>query len=107
MLETDDVSMMQRSVDLDLTHQLLLGSRLCQSSLVDDLSSRESLCLLVVEFVAFSEPSFSKELSLGVLFDGDVTVEANNLLFYCDEGSVIHLVAIWAVSLSCAHCLSD
>ena len=73
MLETDDVSMMQRSVDLDLTHQLLLGSRLCQSSLVDDLSSRESLCLLVVEFVTFSEPSFSKELSLGVPPNSNIT----------------------------------
>lgn len=39
MLEAHDVVMMEGSVNLDFTHELLLGARLCEGSFSDDLGS--------------------------------------------------------------------
>lgn len=89
VLEPDDVIVMEAAVDLNLTHELLLSSRLGQRGLSDDFSGRDSLGLKVSELVALGETSFSEELAPQVLFDADVAVEFDDLLLDDDLGVVL------------------
>lgn len=45
MLKPNDIVVMETSVDLDLRHQLLLGSSLCECGLGNDLGCRDPLVL--------------------------------------------------------------
>ena len=84
MLESDDMLVVHRPVDLDLTHQFLLGPALGQGGLLHDLGSQEYLCVLVYDFIALGKASLAKELASQVLLDLYLTVVLNDLLFYGD-----------------------
>ena len=101
MLKSDDVGVMQGPVDLDLTHELLFGPRLGQSSLVDNFGSRNSFGLLIGEFVTFGETTFSQELSSNVSFDANIAVESNNFFFNHGLGAIIRV--LFSLSLLLAH----
>ena len=82
VLEADNVVVVQTAVDLDFRHQFLLGARLGECGLGDDLGRRNSFVLKVCEFVALSEAALSEELAFQVLLDADVAVEFDDLLFH-------------------------
>lgn len=84
MLEADDVVVVQTSVDLNLTHQLLFGSRLRECRFVDDLGGAHSLVLQVHELKAAGETSLSEEFALQVTLDANLAVVLDDLLV--DEG---------------------
>lgn len=54
-------------MDLDLAHQLLLGTRSLEGALVDDLGSRDGLSFTLNELVALGEATLAEELALHVL----------------------------------------
>ena len=91
MLEAHDVVVMQRSVDLDLAHQLLLGARLSEGGLRNDLGGRDSLGLEVGELVALGKAALAQEFAAEVFLDADVAVELDDLLLYDDLGVVLVL----------------
>lgn len=64
MLEAYDVVLMQRAMNLDFTHQLLLCTGLGERRLGDDFGRRDPLIFQVCEFEAASEATFTKELAL-------------------------------------------
>lgn len=61
-------------MNLNLAHQLLLGSALSERCLGYDLGSAHSLVVKIGKLIALSEPSFSKEPSSLVLLDVDVSI---------------------------------
>ena len=46
-------------MDLDLAHQLLLGTRSLERALVDDLSGRDSLSFTLNELIALCEATLA------------------------------------------------
>ena len=81
VLEADDILVMQTAMNLDLTHELLLGARLGQCRLVNDLGRSDAVVLLVGELVAAGETTLAEETAFTVSLDTDVAVEANDLFF--------------------------
>ena len=81
MLEADDVVLMQTPVNLNLRHELLLGTCLSESGLGNDLGRRDSLVLQVGKLKATSETSLTQELALQVPLDADLTIVLDHLLF--------------------------
>ena len=67
VLELYNVLVLDRSVDLDLTHELLLCSTLCQRCLNNHLCSADYAVFLVGEFIAPGKTSFAQELALEIL----------------------------------------
>ena len=63
--------MLDTAMNLDLTHQLLLGTTLGQAGLLDDLGGVYESGVSIDEFVTFSEASFPKELAFKVSTDTD------------------------------------
>ena len=84
VLEADDVVVVERPVDFDFRHQLLLGSRFGQRGLGDDFGRRHSLVLEVRELEAPGETSLAEELALEVPLDADLSVVLDHLLL--DDG---------------------
>ena len=64
VLKAYDMVLMERSVNFDLGHQLLLGSSFCQGALLNNFSSGNSLILQVGKLEATSETTLTKEFSL-------------------------------------------
>ena len=81
VLEADDVVVMERSVDLDLGHELLLGTSLGERRLGNDFRSRNSLVFQVRELKASGEATLSEELALQIALDADLSVVLDYLLF--------------------------
>ena len=81
VLEAYDVVLVQRSVDLDLRHELLLGSSLRKSRFGNDFRRRDSFIFEVGELEAASETSLTEELALQVLLDADLSVVLDDFLF--------------------------
>lgn len=104
MLESNDVVVVKTAMDLDLGHELLLGTRLCQRSLCNDLGGRHSLSLKVCEFIALSETSLAKELTTKVFLDTDVTVELDNFLFNNNLGGILLVLHGLSCLLGLLHC---
>ena len=75
-------------MDLDLRHQLLFGSSLCQSGLGDNFGGRDSLVFKVCELETAGETSFTKEFAFEVLFDTNLSVVLDNFLFYNSLGTI-------------------
>jgi hypothetical protein len=98
MLEANNVVVMKTAMNLDFGHQLLLGTRLCEGSLSDNLGGRHSLSLKVSEFIALSETTFSKEFASKVFLDANVSIELDDFLFNNDLG-IILLILGWLSSL--------
>lgn len=90
MLETDDVVMMQTPMNLDLTHQLLLGATLCQGRLGYDFGSRYSLGFQVRELIALGETTLTQEFSSQVFFDTDISIKLYDF-FFDDNLSIVCL----------------
>ena len=101
MLKANDVGVVERSMNLDFTHELLLGPRLRQRSLVDNFGSRNSFCLLVSEFVTFGETTFTEEFSSDVSFDTDIAVKPNDFLLNHGLGAIVRV--LFSLSLLLAH----
>ena len=104
MLESNDVVVVKTAMDLDFGHELLLGTRLCQRSLCNDLGGRHSLSLKVCEFIALSETSLAKELTAKVFLDTDVTVELDNFLFNNNLGGILLVLHGLSCLLGLLHC---
>ena len=104
MLEPYDVVVVKTAMDLDLGHELLLGTGLCQRSLRNDLGGRHSLSLKVCEFIALSETSLAEELSAEVFLDADVTVELNDFLFNNNLGGILLVLHGLSCLLGLLHC---
>ena len=81
MLEADDVVVVKRSMDLDLRHELLLGTSLGERGLRDDLGCRNSLVFQVRELKASGKASLSEEFALEVALDADFSVVLDDFLF--------------------------
>ena len=81
VFEADNVVVMQTAMNFDFTHELLLGTRLGESGLGNDLGSGDSLVLEVGEFVTLGESSLTEELALEVLLDADVAIKLDDFLF--------------------------
>ena len=92
------------AMDLDLGHELLLGTRLCQRSLCNDLGGRHSLSLKVCEFITLSETSLAEELTAKVFLDTDVTVELDNFLFNNNLGGILLVLHGLSCLLGLLHC---
>ena len=75
-------------MDLDLRHQLLLGTSLSQSGLCDNFRGRDSLIFEVCELETAGETSLSEEFALEVLFDTNLSVVLDNFLFYDSLGTI-------------------
>ena len=75
-------------MDLDLRHQLLLGTSLSQCGLCDNFRGRDSLVFEVCELETAGETSLTKEFALEVLFDANFAVVFDNFLFYDGLGTV-------------------
>ena len=61
-------------VDPDLRHELLLGARFGERSLLDKFASKDRLGLLTYEFIALCEPALSQEFSLVVVAGADAPI---------------------------------
>ena len=72
VLEVAHVRVLDTAMDLDLAHELLLGSTLGQRRLLDDLGGVDEVGVCVDEFEALSEAAFPQELALDVAPDADV-----------------------------------
>lgn len=60
----------------------LSGSILIQSGLLNDFSGQRFICLQVLHFKDFGEPSLPQHFALTVTFDGYFTIYFGNLFFY-------------------------
>lgn len=74
VLEADDMVLVERAMDLDLGHELLLGTSFGQCALHDDLGCADSLVLQVRELKAASEATFTQKLALEILLNAYLAV---------------------------------
>ena len=74
MHELSHILMLHRTVDFDLTHQLLLSSTPLKGGLLDDFGSCNCFVVTLNEFVAFSKTSFSKKFSFDILPVADLPI---------------------------------
>ena len=87
--------MLDRTVDLDLTHQLLLCSALHECLLAHHLSSQYGCSLRGLEclnFIALGKSSLTKELAFKVAPDLHLSIVLGDLLF--DDGVYWGLVVL-------------
>ncbi len=76
-------------MNLNLTHQLLLGSGLGKAGLHDHLSSIVDIALCVCELITTGKSAFSKELSLQILSSLVLPTLRRNLLVYNLKTSLV------------------
>jgi hypothetical protein len=93
VLEPHNVVLVQATMDLDLRHELLLGTWLRERGLRDHLSRWNSLSFKVSELVALSETSLSKEFASKIFLDADISIELDYLFFNNDL--CIILLVLW------------
>jgi hypothetical protein len=74
MKKLGNIWMLDRPVNFDLTHQLLLRPAPLQRGLLDDLGRAHRLRVHLHELVALGEATLSKELALHVLPVADLTI---------------------------------
>ena len=80
------MGMLDAPVDLDLTHELLLGATLRQAALLNDFGCVHELGLGIDEFEALRETTFAKELAFQVAPDADFAVLLLELFLDDDLG---------------------
>ena len=95
MLEEHHVGVLHRTMNFNLTHQLLLGPAFRKAGLDYDLTSTEYVGLLVHKFIASCEASLAKELALGIFPDESLSVVFDN--FFLDNRW--YVVVIWVVGI--------
>ena len=84
VLEADNVVLVQRAMNLDLRHELLLRTSLSQCALHDYFGGTDSLILQIGELETAGEAALAEELALEVLLDAYLAVVFDDLLF--DDG---------------------
>ena len=94
MLKQTNMVVLDRPVNLDLTHQLLLGSALSQTRFLDDLGSVDELRLTVDELIAFGKASLAKIFALDVPLNSNLAIRLfeflfNDLLLLIDSASLV------------------
>ena len=72
MLKVAHILVLDTSVDLDFTHELLFSSALGQARLLNNLRCVNKRCLGINEFVAFCKSSFPEELAFDISSDADL-----------------------------------
>ena len=82
------ICVLHRAMDLDLAHQLLLGSAALEGRLLNDLGSRDGLGVALHKFIALREPTLTKEFTFDILTVGDLSVRMLNSLLD-DLGTLI------------------
>jgi len=80
-----DICMLDTPMNLDLTHQLLLGTTLSQTALLNNLGRVHKFRLGIDEFETFGEASLAKEFSLEVAADPDFSVLLLKFLLHDDR----------------------
>lgn len=95
VLEEDDVGVLDGAVDLDLAHELLLGSGLRKAGFDYDLARTEDVRFLVHHFVATSETSLAQELALSILPNEGLSIMFNDL--FLDDRR--HIVVICRIGI--------
>ena len=74
------MGVLDAAMDLDLAHELLLGTTLRQTALLNNLGSVHKLCLSIYEFEALREATLPEELALHVAADPDLSTLLLELL---------------------------
>ena len=74
--------MLDRAMDLDLAHQLLLGAALRETRLEDHLGGGHGASLLAREFVALGETSLPEKLALEIAADLSLAVRFDDALLH-------------------------
>ena len=74
MHKLGDIRVLDRSMNLDLTHELLLSPAPLQRGLLYDLGSRNLLGLALHELIALGETTFTKEFTFHVLSIRDLSI---------------------------------
>lgn len=82
------IAMLHRTMDLDLTHQLLLGSAALEGRLLNNLGSRDGLRVTLDELIALRESTLTKEFTFDVLTVGDLAIRMLNS-FFDDLGTLV------------------
>ena len=80
MHKLSHIGMLDRSVNLDLTHQLLLRPAPLERRLLDDLGSRYLLSVTLDEFIALGKSTFPEELALDILAIANLSILVLNSL---------------------------
>ena len=91
-------------MDLDLRHELLLGTSLGERRLGNDFCSGNSLVLQVRELKASGEATLSEELALQIALDADLTVVLYDLFFDDCLGILHALLGIALLRWVLSHC---
>ena len=89
MHKLSNVGMLHRSMNLDFTHQLLLGPAPLQRRFLNDLGRSDCLGLALNKFVAFGETTFSQEFSFHVLSIADFSILVFDPLLDDLSGSIL------------------
>ena len=79
--ELRDVLVLDRAVNFDLAHQLLLGAAPLQRALVDNLGRRYRLRVALHELIALREAALAQKLSFDVISVADLPVLMLDTLF--------------------------
>ena len=74
VLKVAHIRMLDTPVDLDLTHELLLGATLGQRRLLDDFRCVHKHRLRIHELETFGEAALAQEFSFKVSADADFTI---------------------------------
>ena len=88
VLEADNVVLVQRAMNLDLRHELLLRTSLSQCALHDNFGGTDSLILQIGELETAGEAALAEELALEVLLDADLAVVFDDFLFNDGLGAI-------------------
>ena len=81
MLPYYHVGVVQRPVNLDLTHELLPSTRLAQRSLRNHFGCTDLVRFQVEELVHLGEAAFAEKAAFRVLLEADVAVGHHDLFF--------------------------
>ena len=82
MLELYHMLMLNTSMDLNFTHQLLFSATFSKWGFQDDFSCVYSFGLHILEFIAFCKTSFTQKLSFYIFFQLNFSVILDYLFFY-------------------------
>ena len=87
MLELCHIYVLDRSVNFNFTHQLLLGSTSLKRRLLNNFGSRNIFVVTLDKFIAFCKSTLSQKFSFDILFVAYLTILMLDSLFNnCSAG---------------------
>ena len=94
MLKQTNMIVLDRPMNLDLTHKLLLGSALSQTWFLDDLGSVDELRLTIDKLIALSKASLAEIFAFDVPLYSNLAIRLfeflfNDLLLLIDSASLV------------------